>query len=320
VIVLGPTDTGKTTWLAALAGRSACEHSILVSTDPGQITFGAPGLLSAAPRDPEIERIQATMPRKLYFTGKNMPSGNLLQIIHGVHRLVRWARTRANLVLVDTDGYVTGGAAREYKRLMLSRIRPCLAVFMGDDPSLTPIREWARSLDNVETLRVSPPGQRDRKDMSTRDTYRRTMLKRWFRHAEVREISFREHIVYSQYTGIGKPLPNEEIIEISDILDTQVLHAEATYRWVNILVAHEPSPGQIQELRHTYPERTAKIIPVTDWKHHLIGDFRGDGLSSGMGYVAGWSAESRSLVIRGRFLREPGRIWLVGEETYPEDA
>lgn len=318
IVVLGPTDTGKTTWVAELVRRSDLEEIIIVSGDPGQVTFGAPGLLSAARWDPAVESLADLQPDRCYFIGKSTPSGRFLQMIHGLTILTKWARNRAGLVIVDTDGYVSGGAAREYKRLLLSHLSPCDAILLGDDPVLDPIHHWAKSQNTIETHTVKPPIGAETKTMADRNRYRKKMMNTWFQNAEVRTVPLEEHRIYSQVSGVGRLLSDQELSEISDLLHTRVLHAERTKQWLNVVLAEYTPYRNVRALRQRFSDLKVKVMHASDWKDVLTADMQSDGFSSGMGYIAGWHKEPRSLLIRGRFFRDPGDTWFLGDFTYQE--
>ncbi len=147
VIILGATDTGKTTLAFYLCQELSrgCKVA-MISGDIGQCAFGPPATLSLSilggadtspathhkgnsalsslPKGPGLVSIEdaETCPglvseiRFMYFIGSTSPMGHLLQVTVGLKKLVEKAQGEgAEVVVVDTSGFVEGGAAWELK-------------------------------------------------------------------------------------------------------------------------------------------------------------------------------------------------------------
>jgi polynucleotide 5'-hydroxyl-kinase GRC3/NOL9 len=144
VLLVGGLDTGKTTLARALlraaveAGRTAA----LVDADPGQKSVGPPataGLrLVRAPADLEPDRL--ARPDALAFVGSTSPQGHLLALVTGVARLVGRARREgADIVLVDTDGLVSGIYGQLLKFHEAQMVEPDLIVGLQRGEELQPL-------------------------------------------------------------------------------------------------------------------------------------------------------------------------------------
>ncbi|MEE9584365.1 MAG: Clp1/GlmU family protein [Candidatus Brocadiales bacterium] len=118
VMVVGASDTGKTTLAIYLAGELLKRRNrvSIVSADMGQCAFGPPAAISMA--IPElIPEFPKNLPvHSMYFVGSTSPVDHLLQTVVGVKKLVdRSLQAGAEVVIVDTTGFVSGGAAWELK-------------------------------------------------------------------------------------------------------------------------------------------------------------------------------------------------------------
>lgn len=318
IINIGPVDTGKTSWVAEVLRRRGGEPIGLISGDLGQVTFGAPGLLSAALVNPDVESLSEVQPDRVFFVGKNQPGGRFLQTTQGLTRLTTWLRFRSDIIYVDTDGFVTGPAAREYKRILLSQLQPCTAVFFGNSPDLSPLLTWCQSQKDIITAKVTVPSGVRTKTARQRQRYRLSRLQSWFQNASTVGLPFRENRIMSDTTTVGRPVSHAEYRKIHEIIKTPPLHAEKSSSWLNIL-SHEFIAGEcLQTLRREYPDHRVHIQQVSEWKNKLIGDFREDEYSSGMGYVTGWRENPPTLVIKVRTLRAPGNIWMIGQTSFRE--
>jgi polynucleotide 5'-hydroxyl-kinase GRC3/NOL9 len=130
VVVLGAPDTGKTTlafYLSRELHLRGCKVSMIYA-DMGQGAFGPPATLGmsllgggktsrASPqRDAGPVSLKDLKIHSMYFIGSTSPLGHLLQTTVGLKKLVEKAQGEgAEVVVIDTSGFVQGGAAWELK-------------------------------------------------------------------------------------------------------------------------------------------------------------------------------------------------------------
>ncbi len=316
-VTLGPTDSGKTTWIAAAVAKSAGgRHIPIVSCDLGQATFGAPGLLSAGFWDQGAEQLLETEPNQMVFIGQTHPGGRFLQTVQGATLLTHWARHHSKGILVDTDGLVEGVAAREYKRSLLAHLKPCKVLFFGETPALEPLWGWCQEQEGIEAIKIPPDPSIQRKTPSERRQYRLSLFQRWFEKSETYRVSLAKDQIFSHVTGIGHPLTSQELDQIAETSEIPILHAERNTEGLAILTAGGAKSRAKRELEGRYPYLQIDTQDIAEWRYCLIGDVGADGFSSGMGYITGYDREPPSLTIKGRFYRRPGKSWLVGKKSF----
>jgi len=156
VLILGGTDSGKTTLAYALfdalvaAGRPGVAH---LDCDVGQGTLGPPttiGLRVSTHRDRVWHR----------FVGSISPRGHFLPAVVGAYKLQQQALAlRAGTVVVDTTGMVApevGGVA--LKRWKIELLQPAVVVALTQGRELDPIVAPLRRDGRVHLIeqRVSP--------------------------------------------------------------------------------------------------------------------------------------------------------------------
>ena len=127
VFLLGATHSGKSTltkFLAETLSREG-EKVALLDGDIGQSIFGPPTTLSLAFLPNPTESLGAIQPHFRYFIGSNTPSGHFLPMIVGLKKLVDKAfQFGYHITIIDTTGFVSGGAAVELKRRKLELLQP----------------------------------------------------------------------------------------------------------------------------------------------------------------------------------------------------
>lgn len=124
IIVIGQTDTGKSTFVRWLVGRLSRHHDQVgwLDADVGQSTLGVPTTMNLA----VVSRAPSSLPAPddTFFVGATSPRGHMLPVVVGAHRLQARARAAgASALVVDTTGLVApgmgGGALKHWKIALL---------------------------------------------------------------------------------------------------------------------------------------------------------------------------------------------------------
>lgn len=130
-MVIGGSDSGKTTWVKAAARQLVQAGTLpvaIVDADIGQSTIGPPATIGLAALKEEATpepRIDSLPCLGLFFVGSVSPPGHLLQILVGTKRLVDTAiQSGAGTVLVDTTGLIDQGPGFQLKLRKIELLAP----------------------------------------------------------------------------------------------------------------------------------------------------------------------------------------------------
>src|SRR5262245_40577669 len=118
VALVGPIDTGKSTFALALANRAAeaGRRVAVVDGDVGQSEIGPPATVGLAVLDGPVGSLGELHPRGLAFVGDVSPVGHLLPVIAGTLAMARRAaELGAELTILDTSGLVHGRLGEKLK-------------------------------------------------------------------------------------------------------------------------------------------------------------------------------------------------------------
>jgi polynucleotide 5'-hydroxyl-kinase GRC3/NOL9 len=182
-LVLGASDTGKTTLISALARRIASRQPLaIIDADIGQSHLGPPTTVGWAVVDsPEID-LGHLGADGISFVGNITPIGRLLQLTAAIIQCVRKASKVAGLVLIDTPGLVRGGAAAALWWTLQRILQPqqIIAVQRGDElaPVLCGLGSSELKLKVIECPRDMPV-----KSPEQRRDYRLKCFSRYFRNS-----------------------------------------------------------------------------------------------------------------------------------------
>lgn len=165
-VAIGAKDSGKSSflfWLARLAAEQG-RAVWLVDADVGQSDVGPPCAIAAAPIAPDFERAVGShkpthplAPQALFFVGSTSPRGHLLAMAIGTAGAVEEARRRgAELVLVNTSGYVGEPAAVALKIAKIDATRPDVLLACGPSAPLRPMLDAYRCSRRPRVLEYGP--------------------------------------------------------------------------------------------------------------------------------------------------------------------
>ena len=199
IVIVGATDTGKTTFARYLYGRllDSGGRVAFVDLDPGQNVFGLP--TTAAMGIGTTAGFPPAEYRRHMFIGSNSPVGHGARVLTALHRLTLLAREQdARRVIVDTSGFVDaahGAAALKWAKVDL--LRPCTVVAFQRDQELLPIIQPWRYCSDVD-LFVLPVSQSVRtRSREARRAYRTSCYRRYFSNARRIPLHFTDVALYA---------------------------------------------------------------------------------------------------------------------------
>jgi len=212
ILLLGATDTGKTTfltWLAnALHGQG--RRVAIVDTDVGQSSVGPPTTVGLGIVERPFRRLQELTPVQLYFVGSTSPRGHLLPVLVGTKRLVDYARTLAvDHVIIDTCGFVTPGGGQALKHAQMALVDPealiCLQRATECESLLVAYRRGQRP--HIWRFKASTASRR--RSVEERQLYRQHAWERYFASATRLTLSWEAVNLIDTPLWRGLPLPPE---------------------------------------------------------------------------------------------------------------
>jgi polynucleotide 5'-hydroxyl-kinase GRC3/NOL9 len=205
LLLLGAADTGKTTLMSALVDRLAGSQPVaLVDADIGQSHIGPPTAVGwtfigrrvglAPPKCPE--EAPTLDARGIAFVGDVTPVGHLLQLMAALALCVEQAKQAAEVVLIDTPGLVTGGAACSLWWTVQRWLRPERIIAIQRENELGELLAGLQvGLSVIETIQT--PAELRRKSPEARQEHRRRLFDRYFQEATAYTLDLKDLAVRS---------------------------------------------------------------------------------------------------------------------------
>ena len=139
LFMLGGVDVGKTYTVTALANRFYEQgfKVAVVDADVGQSDVGPPCCIGMGLLERGIQKLSEVPLLSLYFVGNTSPFGSMHECVDGAVAAVREAQKRkADLILVDSTGWIEGEEARIFKQSEIRAIMPSFVVAIEKEDEL----------------------------------------------------------------------------------------------------------------------------------------------------------------------------------------
>jgi len=222
VLILGATDTGKSS-LARFIIENLCPRGFiigLVDADIGQSFLGPPTTIgfSLFKYHPSWEIIFS--PPEIFFVGSTTPEGHFPIFLKGVKKMVdRATSSEANLILIDTTGFVSGEGGKELKRRKIELISPQFILALQRSDEIEPILELFNGHPQIKIFRLPlSPGVRIR-SMEERRIYRTKRFQEYFKEAQIYELSLEGIQIEGEVMDPnGETLPLDWALRINGLL------------------------------------------------------------------------------------------------------
>ncbi|MFW6115596.1 MAG: Clp1/GlmU family protein [Chloroflexota bacterium] len=194
VLVVGATDTGKTTLARYLCRRLREHHDrvAFLDGDMGQATLGPPTTMTLALSGSNPASFPPDGPRFRTFVGDISPVGHMLPTVVGAHRLVkRGLETGASAIVVDTTGLVApaqGGGA--LKRALVDLLRPQVVIGVQRGTELGHLLDPLRRSQRTRVIDRPVAEAVQRRSAAVHRAYRAEQYRRAFEQARLLEVDW----------------------------------------------------------------------------------------------------------------------------------
>jgi polynucleotide 5'-hydroxyl-kinase GRC3/NOL9 len=221
-ILLGATDTGKST-LAKFLISHLCQKGLrvaLVDADIGQSFLGPPTTIgfSIFRSHPDWKLILSTP--EIFFVGSTTPEGHFPIHLKGVKKMVDKASAcGAEVILVDTTGFVLGEVGKTLKRRKIDLISPRFILALQKSDEIEHILELYKEDPHYRILRLPLSEKARTRSMEERRTNRTNKFRDYFKYSEIQELAIEDvQIEGETIDSNGFPIPLDWSLRINGLL------------------------------------------------------------------------------------------------------
>ncbi len=311
VFICANVDTGKSGFICYTTNRAIAEGKkvAIIGADTGQSELNPPMTIGMAIIEHHIIHLSQARYTKAFFVGSTSPAGMLERSIVGVIRMIREARKAgADLIMVNTTGWVHGAGGRELKEMKLLAISPDFMVILEREKNeLNYIHKIAQNLGILCRIIPAAPRLRSR----TREERRKLRAKYYaweFQNAKQIKISVDDVAFMYSYFGTGIEMSADEIIKVIGILGYKPEYMEKTTDCVIIVTEKYISNDLIDSISQNLGKQV-KVLNPKIFENMVVGLLDDNGDMINMGIITKFDPSSRLLTIHTA--AEPDRIKII---------
>jgi polynucleotide 5'-hydroxyl-kinase GRC3/NOL9 len=300
MLVIGETDTGKTSFTTFLASTLLARglSVAVVDADLGQSDIGPPTTVGLGRVRLPVERLADAEVMGLYFVGSTSPQGHLLPTVLGTRVMAQRAlRLGFDHVIVDTSGLVQGEMGRLLKQHKIDLVEPELVLCLQRNGECEHILRPYGSGDRPSILRLAPSGATRRRSQDERRQHRERSLQVYFAAARPISLDLSRVILRQPALYAGSPLPPRQVEELAAVLDDMVLWAE---RRGNELVLVTPDPlkeSQVRQIQKRHEDLGLANYSLDDFQGVLAGLDDAQRETLGLGVVRSIDFAKQTMVV-----------------------
>ncbi len=326
VLLLGGTDTGKTSAAKQIVSEFTKSGSsvAVIDCDLGQSEIGPPGTIGAGWAEPgqSYASLRDLVPLATYFVGAVSPARHQLDVCVGAVQMARVAKKRQpDLILVDTDGLISGGMGRVYKRRLAELLLPSVVLAFARGEELDPVLRPFRGLSVPEVWPIAPSEAVQRKTPAIRMTRRSARFLSALDGAQPITLSLDDVFLQGTTFGLGASLPHHLQKFLSGTLGRPVLHAEQNADGLYIVVNGEQwDLSGLAAIEHQFHSRFITIVAAQKFARLLVGLVSSSGALLNIGLIERIEFARRTITILTPCRRPAAiaQVWLGGLRLRPD--
>ncbi|MFQ6068746.1 MAG: Clp1/GlmU family protein [Candidatus Bathyarchaeia archaeon] len=292
VVVMGEVDSGKTSFCTYLANKALREKRrvAIIDADLGQSDIGPPSTIGFSRLTSPIGDLFVLKAENVYFIGTTTPSGALNKVIDRLVKMKDESLKKAvDFLVVNTDGWVLGEEAVQYKLRLVKRVAPGVVVGIQQQDELTPI---LTALKGIKVISIESPPAVKKRSREKRKILRELSYKKYLKGAKVQSFPLSWVKIEGIPFGTGVTPSERKLEKIRAKLEANPIYCEETPNLIvfvtgkNQWIDEEQIPNFEEELG-----KKVKLIQEGDEEGLLVGlhdeeeKFLGIGVLSKIDYV-----------------------------------
>ncbi len=226
VMVIGTVDSGKTSFCTFLINKLLIEGRkvAILDGDLGQSDIGPPCTVSYAFVKRPVMDLFNLKARNAFFVGFTSPSGAIDKVVEGLALLMQEILgDNPDFVIINTDGWVEGNDAVNYKLQLFEEFNPNIAFCLQRKDELAPL---LNALEKSRRVVVDSPSVIRQRSEEKRRSLRELGYMKYLRNSKIRSIPLSwVRIEEDEFIGLDRNLGNtKQARKIYELLGMKPLH------------------------------------------------------------------------------------------------
>ena len=291
VMVLGKTDSGKTSFIKILAQYLVRRNRKvgIIDLDIGQSTLGPPGTISMGVLDKERLKKKIIPVCYTVFIGTTSPGKCVDRFLaRAYHLYCLGQREKVDTLLVDTTGLVLGSLGVYLKCNLVEKIDPTIIVALQFGQELEPILEVFKSQSSRQIFRIKPFPNISEKNWIERKKRRERQFKIYFRDSVITDIDFTTLPITGIYFDSNFLADTKIVTQLKEKYQLEAISGDIIDSRMLLILPGPPtmlSQDIVTDIKKCYKVKQI-ILLFPDWFSYLLVSFDNiEGLSNGLGII-----------------------------------
>jgi len=272
VVVMGEVDSGKTSFCTILANKALKEKRrvAIIDADLGQSDIGPPSTIGFCRLTLPISDLFLLKAENAFFIGTTTPSGALNKVVDKLAEMKDESLKKAvDFLVINTDGWVLGEDAVQYKLQLVKRIVPSVVVGIQHQNELTPL---LAALKGTKILSIESPPAIKKRDREKRKILRELGYKKYLKGAKMQSFPLKWVKVEGVPFGTGIAPSERRLEKIRAKLAVNPLYCEEIPTLIVIVTGKKQwiEEEQISNLAEELGKKV-KLIQEGDEQGLLVG-------------------------------------------------
>ncbi|HIQ03160.1 MAG TPA: hypothetical protein EYH40_01930 [Desulfurococcales archaeon] len=256
VIIIGDVESGKTslsTLIANMAHRKGLKTAI-IDADVGQADIGPPTCISLGIVEKPILKLSDVKLVKSCFVGSITPCNSMDKLLTCLSQLLNHAYNIADIIIIDTDGWIKSTEAIESKINIIKLVKPdyILLLKKANDSWISRLEEYLKQCKKIKCITLPTPSLIKIRNREFRKSFREHGYSRFLKNLQSLTVKLNSIKIINSELFNGIPLSNEELNKIKNILnvdDNTILYGEKSNNKAIIVLSKRVEVGSEQELK-----------------------------------------------------------------------
>ncbi|PYM20436.1 MAG: hypothetical protein DMD81_01795 [Candidatus Rokuibacteriota bacterium] len=317
-VVIGESDTGKTSLVAALANALFSRDATvaIVDADIGQSEIGPPTTVGLGRVTRQLGRPADAEVVVLRFVGATSAARDLRATVQATGQLVDRARALGfERVIVDTSGLVRGDLGRRLKQAKIDAIAPDLVIALQRAGECEPIlRVYEERADRLRVLRLPAVASARRRTAAERRRHRDQAFAAHFAGATDIVLDLSRVALRSPALFVGTPLSASELRRIEASMGSEIFWGERRGREVTVVTSSARGEPAVRALARELSVARVTARTLTDLVDVIAGLDDENRESLWLGVVRRVDFAARTMTVTTRAPRARVASVTVGRE------
>ncbi len=261
ITIVGPVESGKSSYTCMLSNLLLSNNIpvTVIDADIGQADIGLPGFISMSTPSKPLLWLRDLQAEELYFVGSITPSIYTHRVISGIEKLLLKALKRSRAVVIDTDGWIHGGQAVEYKIDLIRTIKPDHIVVLGE--GLNHILKRTFKNTSINVIELPSPKIVRKRNREDRRYLRSKAYRRYLEKAKIRKLKIDETPIIGSYLFSGESIDLTKISNAISPLGIKPLYASLLHETVFIVIDRPTNIKNIVDIMNTlFPNKEIYVF------------------------------------------------------------